>query len=368
MSLLTAILPAWGYHLVDDYSRIGNLFLSLTAGFLGAAVVGPKLIRERGSPFQLVAGASVGLVSTIYLSSIPLASTDLWRAAGLVGIGFSAGLLNGATFHAISALYRQDRAATVNLAGILFGSGCLVTAVVMRLSLESGGPYVVLFTVAATAGICATIFASLKSTHAETDLAVRPRTASVNNPSAVVFGLLLFFPFGNEWAIAGWLAVFLIHRLGISPGAALTVLAMYWLSLLFGRVAAQWLFGRVKHGRMLAASAGAATFGCTILAVTDNLFGIVLGILLAGFAFASIYPLVIERIGSRFPSYQPGLFNGIFTFALIGGTAAPWTLGYFAEYIGIQAVMILPVIGTCAVLLLLVVTWIEARFSGRPVR
>ena len=36
-------------------------------------------------------------------------------------------------------------------------------------------------------------------------------------PSAVLFSLLLFFHFGNEWAIAAWLPLFLILRLGLSP-------------------------------------------------------------------------------------------------------------------------------------------------------
>ena len=38
---------------------------------------------------------------------------------------------------------------------------------------------------------------------------------------AVLFALLLFFQFGNEWSIAGWLPLFLIRRVGLSPKAAL---------------------------------------------------------------------------------------------------------------------------------------------------
>ena len=55
-------------------------------------------------------------------------------------------------------------------------------------------------------------------------------------PAAVLLALLLFFQLGNEWALAGWLALFLTQRLGISPAAALLMLALYWLALLVGRV------------------------------------------------------------------------------------------------------------------------------------
>ena len=55
------------------------------------------------------------------------------------------------------------------------------------------------------------------------------------NPGAILFSLLLFFQFGNEWSIAGWLPLFLIRRLGISPADSLLMLALYWTALLVGR-------------------------------------------------------------------------------------------------------------------------------------
>ena len=73
----------------------------------------------------------------------------------------------------------------------------------------------------------------------------------MRSPGAVLFSLLLFFQFGNEWAVAGWLPLFLIQRLGISPATSLLMLALYWLALLVGRVVAQWILPRVRHARLL---------------------------------------------------------------------------------------------------------------------
>ena len=47
------------------------------------------------------------------------------------------------------------------------------------------------------------------------------------------------------------------------------------------------------------------------------------GLLLTGAGFSAIYPLAAERIAGRFSYYHPGYFNGIFTFALMGGVLAP---------------------------------------------
>ena len=45
-------------------------------------------------------------------------------------------------------------------------------------------------------------------------------------PAAVLLSALLFFHFGNEWSIAGWLPLLLILRLGLNPVTALTLLAL----------------------------------------------------------------------------------------------------------------------------------------------
>src|SRR6202043_3765263 len=58
------------------------------------------------------------------------------------------------------------------------------------------------------------------------------------NPGAVLFSLVLFFQFGNEWSIAGWLPLFLTQRLGMSPANSVLILALYWMALLVGRLVA----------------------------------------------------------------------------------------------------------------------------------
>ena len=87
-----------------------------------------------------------------------------------------------------------------------------------------------------------------------------------------------------------------------------------------------------------------------------------------GAAYAPIYPLVVEKIGNRFPGYHPGFFNGIFSFAFTGALLAPCSLGLFAEWWGIGVVMALPVAGTLMVMLLVLAISVEARFAGQRSR
>ncbi|HTR36066.1 MAG TPA: MFS transporter [Bryobacteraceae bacterium] len=366
LSFLGAILPAWRYHLRPGFTEVGDYFLSLGMGLLFSVGVAHWLWRRRGVKFILILGSAVSCAAflALALSSPPVAA--IWRMWGVLGIGVGTGLLNAGVFQAISPLYQKDRAATVNMAGVLFGLGCLLTAL-----LVAGTYYVytvpsilILFALAPGfyAGICA-----------KGNLPNRPPVPAVplaqvwrdfQNPGAILFSLLLFFQFGNEWAIAGWLPLFLIGQLGISPEASLLLLALYWGALLVGRLVSQLVLKRVSHPLLLLGSIVSALLGTIVLAFTNNLFGAVMGILFVGSGFASIYPLVVEKIAHRFPYYHPGFYNGLFSLAITGGFLAPWLLGYCAEAWGIQAVMLVPLVGSCLVFVLALLILLEAKLSG----
>src|SRR5262249_21360981 len=161
-----------------------------------------------------------------------------------------------AVFHAVSPMYRHDPAATVNLAGILFGLGCLAVALLI-----SGTFY--MYTAATLQAWIAVIPAAFGWFYFKTQFSPQPVPhhppvvavfPELRTPAAVLFALLLFFQLGNEWALAGWLTLFLTQRLGISPAGSLMMLALYWGALLIGRVSAQWILPKVRHGRLLLAS------------------------------------------------------------------------------------------------------------------
>ncbi len=366
LAFLGAILPAWRHHLDSDYLTIGWYFVGLIAGLAGSMLVSPPLLARKGAGWTLAFACGLASCAFLYLAFVSPPFSAWWRVGGLALVGFSAGVLHTAIFQAISPIYRHDPVATINLAGILFGLGCLTVAL-----LVSGTFY------AYTAPAIQTWIAVIPAlfgwfyvrSHFEAQPAPPPQApkemlAELRNPPAVLFSLLLFFQFGNEWAIAGWLPLFLSQRLGISPATSLMMLALYWFSLLVGRVAAQWVLPRMRHGRLLALSVFAAIFGCTLLLATDNRFGAICGILLLGGAFAPIYPLVVEKIGHRFPNYHPGFYNGIFSLAIAGGMLAPCTLGYFASLWGVGVVMGLPLAGSIVVFVLLILISLEARLSA----
>ncbi len=362
-ALLGAVLPSWEVRQPFSFDLVGAYFLSLSIGVIAATQIAPR-VERRGTGFMLVFACLLACAALLFLSMVPPPAPALWRMAGLLVVGVATGTLNGALFHTISLNYRSDPAGTVNTGGIFYGFGCLAAALLVAATFYV--PSILTF-VAIVPGCFAGVYANIQITipKQEGQPSLRQALRDLRSTGALLFALLLFFQFGNEWSIAGWLPLYLIHHLGISPKAAIMLLALYWMSLLVGRTVAVSALPRLPHAKLLGGSVISAMFGCLILALTDNLFGASTAILFIGAGFASIYPLVAEAIGRRFPYYNPGLFNGIFSFALMGGMMAPATLGLAAEHWGIRAVVWLPALGTSMVFVLLLLIWLESKVTGR---
>ena len=363
---LGAILPAWGYHATTEFGTVGNFFLSMGAGVVIGTDLAARMLPRQPLIRLLTFSCFLACAALLYLGLIPPLAHPFWRAGGLLAMGFAAGSLNTALFQAIAPAYDRDPAATVNVGGIFFGLGCLLLAVLVAGTFYAYTLPSILVLIAVIPGFFAVWYS--RSTFPAPAALPPPTLAQTlqdfRNFRAVLFALLLFFQFGNEWSIAGWLPIFLIRRLGVSPSASLIMLAMYWLFLLLGRLAAVGLLPRIRHGRILVMSAGAALFGCVILLATNNVPGAMVGLFLVGGGFATIYPLATESIGHRFRYSHPARFSGIFSLALTGGMTAPWVLGHAAQVWGVGAVMGFPLIGTCLVFALILLIWLEAKLSG----
>lgn len=361
-----AILPAWGYHLRSDYLTVGFLFLSMVLGLVASLRSSYWLLRRYGVGPTLTAATATACIAMVYLAVIPLAEADLWRAAGFFLLGACLSPLNASLMHAVTPLYERDPAATLNLAGAFLGMGSVVTALLVAATFFAYPVPRILLLLALMPALMRVLFGRTRFEQLPTPPPVPLRKVweDVRSPEAVMLGLLLFFQSGNEWSISGWLPLFLIQRLGLSPASALHLLAVYWLALLVGRVAMQAALPKVRHGLLLTSCGGSAVLGCGVLFYTNNQFGAWAGILFLGLAYSAIYPLVTEKIGGRFPEYHPGFFNGIFSLAAVGGLLAPCTLGLYAHLWGIRAVMLVPFLGSIAVFLLVVVIRVYAKLTS----
>jgi len=365
LALPGGLLPLWGYHIESDYGAAANLFLAIGAGITLASVAGYRF-RPRFHPARLLAAACLLGAVALLLLSFSLPPAPVWfQALALFLAGASAGAINMAVLEPIAPAYEANPAGVALTAGMFFGAGSVVSAGLISVCFDTSNPRRILALSALLPGLAGLAFAGAALNRwQDRQLPIAEAVQDLRSVMAIKFELLLFFQFANEWSIAGWLPIFLIDRLGMNPGGAVMLLAVYWLALTVGKFAATRLLPFVSHARLLGISAFCALFGCMILLATKTTLGVVTGILLTGAGFAAIYPLAAERISTRFTYYHPGYFNGIFTFAMLGGMLAPFVLGYLADDYGLKVIPLAAMAGSCAVFLLISMIWLGRKVSG----
>lgn len=366
LALPGGLLPLWGYHIHPDFGIAGDYFLVLGIGVIGGGMLGLRLARSIPLERLLAAGYLFASLSVLLLS-VAAPPARLWyQMLALLVTGASAGIMNTAVLEAVTPCYESSPATVTLTGGIFFGGGSVLAASVLAQSFGDAGAARLLALTAILPAAAAVSLARLRIDRREvTEVSLAQSIHDLRSPLAVIFALLLFFQFANEWSLAGWLPVFLIDRMGLSPSTAVTLLAVYWLALMLGRIVVSKLLRVVRHSRLLAFSAFAALFGCTALLAAGSRFGVAAGILLTGVGFSAIYPLVAERIANRFSYYHPGYFNGIFTFALMGGILTPFALGHIAVADGLKVIPLAAMMGSCAVFALILLIWLGHKVSGR---
>jgi fucose permease len=365
LALPGGLLPLWGYHIHPDFGTAANYFLSLGAG----VAVGASLARRfaRHTPLEkLLASGCFAAALSLLLLAVAAPPAQVWyQTMALFVTGAAAGIVNTAVLEGLAGGYESNPAAVTLMAGIFFGTGSVLAPLLLSQSFGEGGGTRLLAVAALLPAAAGVAFSHSRIPKGEVpEVSIQQTVKDLRSPLAIFFALLLFFQFGNEWSIAGWLPVFLIDRMGISPATAVGLLAMYWTALVLGRIVAARLLPVVRHGKMLGVSAFCALFGCTLLMAAGSRFGVIVGLLLTGAGFSAIYPLAAERIASRFSYYHPGYFNGIFTFALMGGVLSPFALGHLAAGSGLSVVPVAAMAGSCAVFALVLLIWLGRKVSG----
>jgi fucose permease len=366
LALPGGLLPLWGYHIHPEFGTAGNYFLALGLGVIGGGALAQRWFRRLSLERLLAAGCLIGALALLMLSVAAPPAQVWYQSIALLLTGISAGVINTAVLESMTSCYESNPATITLSGGIFFGAGSVLASSLLAQSFEGESATRLLAIAALIPGGAAFFFAFLRIQRSPVSVVTIPQAMrDLRSGLAILFALLLFFQFANEWSIAGWLPVFLIDRLGVSPSTAVTLLALYWVALMVGRGVASRLLALVPHGRLLWASAFCALFGCGLLLAAGGRFGVIVGLLLTGAGFSAIYPLAAERIASRFTYYHPGYFNGIFTFALMGGILAPFALGHLAAEYGLRVVPLAAMAGSCAVFALLLLIWLGRKVSGQ---
>ena len=135
---LGSLLVVWHYH-IDTYPEVVGLhFLVLNVGYLLGAVGAERLAERVPIRSISLAACAVGCGSLMALSFV---APPFWlwgRLFALALAGAAAGLLITALLYGVESLNGQVPAAAVNLAGMMFGLGCLLATMICAITYYAG--------------------------------------------------------------------------------------------------------------------------------------------------------------------------------------------------------------------------------------
>lgn len=383
IGLLGSLVVAWHYHIDVEPQIIGLHFLALSVGYVLAATIGQLWVRWMTLRTLALLSCGLATIALAALGELGPPVMPIFRIVGCGLIGVAAGGLSTALLYASEPYFADAPAAAANVAGSLLGCGCLLATILTATTYSLGSVelFGILFgplqldmaALAVVPGFYFLLFLVNRFSLARRPVGERQEDLhremlkDLRSIATVLFSLLLFFQFGNEWAIAGWLPLFLIHRFGLNPAYAIAILGFYFFALIFGRLVAQALLEWFNHRKLLLGSIVLAMLGYLVLSFAQTALGALIAVAIIGAGYAPIYPLIAERLDDRF-SYHPGFWNGTVSIAITGAMCAPWILGYVDQFLGVEYVMIVPALGSVAVCILAVLLMYEAHLMGEKKR
>jgi fucose permease len=249
MASLGALLPALVCSIGFEKAAAGTLFLVMNFGMLvGSLIFGP--ICDRFG-FRILLLISTLLIGGAFLS-LSQASGYLTLLLTLPMLGFGGGMLNGAANALLNDISAERRSSALNLLGIYFGIGALLTPFAIGVLIGNLGLSTILlgFAVFSIAPAPLFLLALFPAPKHEGGISWKDCARMLSKPILLLFGLLLFFQSGNEFTIGGWVSTYLGERFTLDADYCAYALVGYWLAMMLGRWTASRM-GRVSPSRLV---------------------------------------------------------------------------------------------------------------------
>ncbi len=356
----------------------GGVFIALQSigCFIGIFVSG-ALIERFGKRILLpVALAAFGVLVIVvslasslnmYLATLLLAGVagtmiDVISNASIaqlhvVNKGFYMNLLHccfgiGSFFGPMYAGWILERFGQWRLSYLILGVASLAAVVVYRLLRTRDDPFILSQALAPIPELKSGKTASAAMPAAD-DAAIPAKSApakAVQPGAGTGFGqvltgrillccLVLFLYSGHQAGINNWLPTFSSRALGLDALRSGTVLSVFWLGLILGRLSCSFLTRHIGEKSLI--TAGLFLGGGLLLpgVLTGSEFGIYGGALAAGLFAGATIPMILTLAYTWYPSAQGRVSTILFSAITGAAIVVPWFMGVVEGWFGLTAAM-----------------------------
>jgi fucose permease len=364
------VLGAISVELMASLGISSGQFGTLVLGFfLTSCIVqlfiGPLVDSLGFKPVAVIGFVGTGL--SLLLLAFATGFTLALIACIFMGIGAMALNTVGNTLIPVVLFEGKDPARASNFGNAFFGLGYILTPLLIvfmfnSLNLSHNNALVVMSMLM----VVFLVFA-LTASFPKLSIGFKFSTAFklLYQPAVLIAALALFCYISLEISMGTWIRSLMdeLYAGSASAGAAAStgiVLSLFGLSMMIGR----FLFAFVKNltamGSKVIVIASLVSLAAIFLMITAGspFLGIV-AVILAGLAFAPIFPTIIGVTFSKFhPSLYGSIFGIVFSVGLLGGTFVPNIVGNLSVEASVQQSLFIP--GIMAAILVII-----SLFIGR---
>ena len=354
-TILGPSLPTFiGRWTLDD-TQAGLFFTTQFTGSMLGVLLSSAILSTRGYRDALVLGFFMMAAGVAGLNSgsqyIALLATALY--------GFGFGIAIPATNLCIAEISGARRAAALNLVNMAWGIGAIACPVLLLAGLRTNRFTTVLLSIAASALLLSIFFVGMKFENLPAKPSSGVTTEHKVTPAhpfhvPVALALLFYLYIGTENGISGWAAE-QAHRVG--AGYASAVMPMFfWAGLLSGRGLSALILARVKESWLVITGLLLSAMGTTLLLLAGTRLQVILGVVLAGFGLASVYPIFISWLAKWYGERARRLGGVMFSLGSLGGASIPWLVGFVSQRANsLRVGLLVPLVGSMAMIVLVAV-------------
>jgi fucose permease len=341
--LMGSLLPT----LHVSAARAGSLGAFPLAGILIATIVIGPILDKAGA--KLALAVSLAMIVAALTAMPSLEGFEALAAAAFI-YGLGAGVLNAATNTIIATLSGSGRGSALNLLGLFFSLGALITPLLMSFTRGRLSPAGVLYLLAFISAIVLVLVLRQRfppPLQASTPL--RSLLRVLKHPIVWLFAALLFFESCQENCMFVWAGKVVTDLLDVPVSRADIALFGLTAAMGVGRLAASRVLRKLGNRSAILIAAATVIVGAVVVLLSAASYaGLIAGFAVVGLGLSAIYPTVLGLAGDRFPDETGTVFGAIITVSLVGGTLGP-VIGSWAIATHPLKLMFVPIVAAVAI-------------------
>lgn len=347
---LGSILPSLvlKFHLSEIKS--GKLVSILPVGIIaGSLVFGPVADRYGYKMMFII----TTLLMIMAFEGLAFANSIFILQASIFILGFSGGVINGATNAVVADISEENKGANLSLLGAFFGIGALGMPLLLGiLSKQFEYPYI-LSSVGFLMLLAAAFFILTKfpvPKHHQ-GFPVKEGIKLLGEPALLLTAFFLFFQSGAESLINNWTTTFFQNDLKFSKEDSLFALTFYLGGLTITRMLLGKLLKKISSFIVMISSLLLAVAGGFLLLYSGSYVQSIIALLIIGAGFASSFPVILGYIGHIYAKLSGTAFSIAFVIGLTGNTLINYSFGLISNKYGTKQ---LPVLLLCVIACLII--------------